>query len=59
MRIHTSSGGVRKIEFTVTETFGTECSYEWFARQVKQLAKDKYGMEIEVEINPKYRRQIR
>lgn len=42
-----------EIQFTITEVNGTKSPTEWFAQKVKEFAKDKYGLDVNVEIiNP-------
>lgn len=42
------------MHFKYTEEDGEELPYMWIAEQVKELAKSKYGLDVKVEINPKY-----
>ncbi|MCG7320239.1 MULTISPECIES: hypothetical protein [Brevibacillus] len=39
------------MEFTYTKIYGTEKPYKWFAQRIKELAKEKYGLDVEVTIN--------
>jgi hypothetical protein len=40
------------IQLKVTSSSGTESPMEWYAKKVKEFAKEKYGLEIKVEIIP-------
>lgn len=38
------------MEFTYTEKNGSKPIEEWIVRNIKEYAKDKYGIELNVEI---------
>lgn len=42
------------MQFIITKSYGTKSPYEWLARTVKEHAKEKYGLDVTVTINPKY-----
>lgn len=47
----------KKREFIITVEYGTKSPDEWLAKRLKEFAKDKYGLDLKVEINPEYLNQ--
>ncbi|WP_158702663.1 hypothetical protein [Paenibacillus faecalis] len=41
-----------RIAITVSSVNGSRSPYEWYAEKLKEFAKDKYGLEINVELIP-------
>ncbi|MEK3873667.1 MULTISPECIES: hypothetical protein [unclassified Paenibacillus] len=40
------------MKFTYTEKDGDQPAYEWLAVKVKEYAKSKYGMELDIVVLP-------
>lgn len=40
----------KRQKFKITEINGTNSPQEWFARKVQEFAKERYGMDVTIEV---------
>jgi hypothetical protein len=46
------------MNFTYTEKYGEKPISKWLNLKIKDYAKERYGVEIRITINPKYAKYV-